>query len=164
MEPQDLLFKTQDGIFSYRVAGVLVRDGMVLLQHGLNDPDFAFPGGHVNFGEVSEDALIREFQEEIAADIKPVRLLWIVENFFPWGEKDCHQICLYYLVALGDQARIPLEGSFIAQGGVLEFCWIDLSELSSITLYPSHAKDKLLDLSNHIEQFVYMDKPYHLSQ
>ncbi len=52
--PGDILVKIDDGIFSYRVAGILVRHGMVLLQHPLDDPIYAFPGGHVKLGETSE--------------------------------------------------------------------------------------------------------------
>ena len=48
---QDILFRTNDYIFSYRVAGILIRDGKVLLQKPTNDTGYAFPGGHVGFGE-----------------------------------------------------------------------------------------------------------------
>jgi ADP-ribose pyrophosphatase YjhB (NUDIX family) len=156
MEKQDILFKLKDGVFSYRVAGILIRDGKVLLQRAASDPAYAFPGGHVSLGETSEKALVREFKEEIAADILPVRLLWIGENFFPWGEKNCHQICLYYLVALQDDTQTPLDGVFRA-GADLEFSWNPLTGLDQLELYPITAKDKLTRLSEHIEQFVYIE-------
>ena len=41
----DILFKTEDWAFSYRVAGICVRDGKMLLQKPLNDTAYAFPGG-----------------------------------------------------------------------------------------------------------------------
>jgi ADP-ribose pyrophosphatase YjhB (NUDIX family) len=160
---QDILLTTEAGVFSYRVAGILIRDGKVLLQCPINDTAYAFPGGHVNFGETSEQAIIREFKEEIAADIRPIRLLWIGENFFPWGEKDCHQIGLYYLIALCDETQTPLDGIFYAQDELerkachLEFSWIDLTKLKHIELYPIIAKEKLMNLSDHIEQFVFIE-------
>jgi ADP-ribose pyrophosphatase YjhB (NUDIX family) len=163
MGKQDILLTTNEGVFSYRVAGILIRDGKVLLQRVINDPAYAFPGGHVNFGETSEQAVIREFKEEIAADIRPIRLLWIGENFFPWGEKNCHQIGLYYLLALGDETQIPLDSIFYARDEVerkacqLEFSWVDLTKLKHTELYPIIAKEKLMDLSDHIEQFVYVE-------
>jgi len=163
MSKPDILLTTKEGIFSYRVAGILIRDGKVLLQRPINDPAYAFPGGHVNFGETSEQAVIREFKEEIAADIRPVRLLWIGENFFPWGEKGCHQIGLYYLLTLRDETQIPLDGIFYAQDEVerkachLEFSWVNLSQLKYMELHPIIAKEKLMDLSDHIEQFVYIE-------
>ena len=30
-------------VFSYRVSGVLIRDGKILLQHPIGSPDYAFP-------------------------------------------------------------------------------------------------------------------------
>ncbi len=134
-----------------------------MLQHVINDPTFAFPGGHVNFGEVSLDALIREFKEEISAEIRPVRLLWVGENFFTWGEKDCHQICLYYQVRLGDDPQIPLEGRFCAQDELsgekinLEFCWFSISSLENVDLYPPLCKEMLKNLSSQVENFVYKE-------
>lgn len=163
MSKPDILLMTKEGVFSYRVAGILIRNGKVLLQRPINDPAYAFPGGHVNFGETSEEAVIREFKEEIAADIRPIRLLWIGENFFPWGEKDCHQIGLYYLLALQDETQIPLDGIFYAQDEVerkacrLEFSWVEMSQLKYMELYPIIAKEKLMNLSDHIEQFVYIE-------
>ena len=163
MDKQDILLHTKDGIFSYRVAGILIRNGKILLQRAPNDPGYAFPGGHINFGEVSEKALIREFREEIFADILPVRLLWIGENFFPMGEKNCHQICLYYLVSLCDESQIPLDGIFYAQDELekkkidLEFSWIDLKSLEHVEIYPICTKEKLLNLSDHVEQFVFIE-------
>lgn len=97
----DILFKTDEHVFSYRVAGILIRNGSVLLQKPVHDPGYAFPGGHVGFGETNEETLIREFREELAADITVNGLRWVGEIFFPWGGKPCHQICLYYEV---DQA------------------------------------------------------------
>ncbi len=163
MPRQDILFPCEDGVFSYRVSGVLIRDGKILLQHVIDDPGYAFPGGHVNFGEVSQDALIREFKEEISAEIKPVRLLWGGENFFTWGEKLCHQVCLYYLVRLCDDHQIPIEGRFRAQDDLrgeqinLEFCWFPFSSLENVDLYPPPCKEMLKNLSNQVELFIYKE-------
>ena len=42
----DILFKQDDFVFSYRVGGVLIRDGKILLQRPKDD-DYAIIGGHV---------------------------------------------------------------------------------------------------------------------
>ena len=47
---KDLLFKTDDFVFSYRVAGILIHEGKILLQTAGDDPGYAFPGGHVAYG------------------------------------------------------------------------------------------------------------------
>lgn len=157
----DILFKTEDAVFSYRVGGILIRDGKVLLQKPENDGGYAIPGGHAVFGETSKEALVREFREEIGADIQVDRLLLVGENFFPWGKRPCHQICFYYAVSLLNPRQIPLDGVFKAQdelGGEridLDFCWIELQKLKDILLYPQEIAEKILHLPQHIEHLVF---------
>ena len=66
----DILFKTDDYIFSYRVGGLLIHNGKVLMQKAVDDDGYAFIGGHVAFGETTAETIVREFKEEIGADIK----------------------------------------------------------------------------------------------
>ena len=83
----DILFKMDDYVFSYRVAGVCIQNGCVLLQKPTNDDGYAFPGGHVEFGETNAETLIREFKEEIGADVRVGNLRWVAEVFFPVGRE-----------------------------------------------------------------------------
>ena len=103
---KDILFKSESGTFSYRIAGICVYDGKVLLHKAKNDDGYAFPGGHVAFGETNEETLVREFKEETGADIAVGDLKWVAEIFFPLHNKPCHQICLYYMVYLTDEALV----------------------------------------------------------
>lgn len=159
----DILFKTDDYVFSYRVAGILIRDGKVLLQKPTNDTGYAFPGGHVEFGETNEDTLIREFKEEIGADIKVKEIKWVAEIFFPWGDKPCHQICLYYIIELADETQIPLDGKFIAREQIegrdfdIEFQWIPLIKVKNIDVYPSNASELLEHIDEGVKHFVYRE-------
>lgn len=138
---KDILFKTEDYVFSYRVAGVCVCDGTVLLQKPTNDTAYAVPGGHVSFGETNEETLIREFREEIGADITVGDLMWVGELFFPWGERMCHQICLYYAVEIADD-RTPSTGVFMGKEQLMhrkfdiEFHWVPHAKLKEIEVYP----------------------------
>lgn len=158
---QDILFKTEEYIFSYRVAGILIKDGKVLLQKPSNDVGYSIPGGHVAFGELSSEALIREFKEEITANIKIERLLMIGESFWPWGNRPCQQISFYYEISLCDENQIPFEGTFPAHddfGNIrndFEFSWIDLHEIHNIVVYPSNMKEDLLSLPKELKYFVY---------
>lgn len=42
----DILFKNDNFVFSYRVGGILMHNGKILLQRPKND-DYAIIGGHV---------------------------------------------------------------------------------------------------------------------
>ena len=55
----DILFKQDDFVFSYRVGGVLIRDGKILLQRPKGD-DYSIIGGHVAAMETTEETLKRE--------------------------------------------------------------------------------------------------------
>jgi ADP-ribose pyrophosphatase YjhB (NUDIX family) len=164
MQSRDIFFKLDDFIFSYRLAGILIKNGKVLLQKALNEVGYAFPGGQAAFPESNEQTLKREFLEEIAADVNIKDLKWVGEIFFPFQGKPCHQICLFYLVELQDDTQIPLEGSFLASESFdgktfeLEFAWISLSALDSITLYPPIAKELLQQLDGGVEHFVYREE------
>lgn len=159
---KDILFKDETGVFSYRVAGICVHDGKVLLQTTTNDPAFAFPGGHAAFGETNEQTLIREFKEELGADIAVKELKWVAEVFFPWGSKPCHQICLYYMVELTDE-ETPREGVFPGveqmegRTFTLEFHWVPLEEARNYELYPTQCKGLLMDLREGVQHFVYTE-------
>ena len=157
---KDILFKDEQGVFSYRVAGICVHHGKVLLQTTTNDPAFAFPGGHVSFGETNAQTLIREFKEEIGADIRVGELKWVAEVFFPWGSKPCHQICLYYMVEILDDVT-PREGIFPGTEQMegrkftLEFHWVPLAEAQNYALYPTQCRELLGSLDQGVRHFVY---------
>lgn len=158
----DILFKTDDYVFSYRVAGICIQNGKVLLQKPTNDTTYAFPGGHVEFGETNKQTLIREYQEEIGVDITVNDLKWVGEVFFPWGYKSCHQICLYYMIDIKSN-NIPLEGMFIGKEKIegrksdLEFHWVNIDELNTIEVYPTNAVELMNKINEGVQHFIYQE-------
>lgn len=160
---KDVLFKTDEYVFSYRVAGILIHNGRVLLQRPINETSYAIPGGHVALGETNEETLVREFKEEINADIKVDRLIWVGELFFPWGDKPCHQICLFYNISLTENNNIPLIGKFYGTEQLedksfkLEFSWVDIKEIENLEVYPIEAKKYLSEGLIQVQHFVYKE-------
>lgn len=71
--------------FNYRVAGVFVEDGHVLVHRAEPDAFWTLPGGRGEFLEESAETLRREMLEEIGASVRVERLLWVVENSFSAG-------------------------------------------------------------------------------
>ena len=159
----DILFKTEDFVLSYRVAGLLIVNEKILLQRPVNDTAYSIPGGHVSFGETNKMTLIREFKEEIGVDIDVEGLKQVGEIFFPWGNKPCHQITLFHMVSLRDDTSMPLEGTFYGieepshTSDKLVFTWVDLKDIENVELYPTNAKELLLSDSGTVEHFVYRE-------
>ncbi len=157
---KDILWKDETGVFSYRVAGICIHNGKVLLQTTTEDPAFTFPGGHVAFGETNAQTLIREFKEELGADIAVQELKWVAEVFFPWGNKPCHQICLYYMVEITDEVT-PRAGVFPGTEQMegrkftLEFHWVPLEEAKDYEIYPTQCRELLQNPVEGVVHFVY---------
>ncbi|MBE6036942.1 MAG: NUDIX domain-containing protein [Clostridiales bacterium] len=157
---QDILFKTEEFVFSYRIGGVLIRDGKILLQRSKEDGSYAFIGGHVNAMETARETLVREFAEELHAAIRVRDLLAVGEIFFPWDGRPVHQIALYFAVELESDSQIPLDGTFSGYDELnsirydLDFCWVPLSELDCIPVYPQELLPHILSGSKEVLHFV----------
>jgi hypothetical protein len=96
-------------------------------------------------------------------EIEVGELTWVAEIFFPWGDKPCHQICLYYTVMLTDGNQIPPDGNFIGTERIegrdfeIEFHWIPLGAIVGIEVYPTNAVELLTRLDGGVEHFVYRE-------
>lgn len=157
----DILFEYNNCIFSYRVGGILIHKDKVLMQSVVGEDGYAIVGGHVAFGETTEETLKREFKEELCADINIDKLAAVGENFFLWNDRPCQQVNLYYIVSLKDETQIPTDGIFTALDELgserigLNMCWISLENINSITVYPPQIKDIILQQNNSVKHFVY---------
>lgn len=155
----DILYRDDNFVFSYRVGGILIHNGKVLLQRTQND-DFAIIGGHVATMETSEETFKREYEEELHAKIEADRLMAIGEIFFPWGKRTCHQICLYYMVHLTEES-IPMDGVFHGFDDLdneridLDFCWVPIESLRAGTkVYPLELIPHIIDQKQEVAHFV----------
>jgi ADP-ribose pyrophosphatase YjhB (NUDIX family) len=157
---RDIIFPTEDFVFSYRVGGLLIQNGKVLLQKPKND-DYAIIGGHVAALETTMETLKREYMEELHAEIEIDRLLAIGENFFPWGNKPCHQICLYYNIHLMGENKIPMDGVIHGYDELgneridMDFCWVPLEQLENgLKVYPLELIPHIVNEPKEVIHFV----------
>jgi len=131
----------------------LIRENKVLLQK--HDDEYALPGGHVVFGETSEDALVREINEEMGIIISCERLIWVEENFWNWGRKKAHNISFYYSISLADSTGIVDDFIKVSKDNInVQFQWVPIDELNKITVYPHFIKDEINNISGDVKHFV----------
>lgn len=149
----DWLFQAEEGICHVRVAGILIRDGKLLVQRDSSGA-YALPGGHLRFGETTAEALAREFREELDIGITCERLLWTEENFWCWGDKDAHNLCYYYLINLPEGNALPEPGALMKDNSSVVFDWLPVDGLDGIEIYPEFLKTELSQLDGPPKHFV----------
>jgi len=146
--------------FHYRAAGVALSGNRVLLHRGEKDDFWSLPGGRVELLEPSEDTLRREMLEELGIEIHVGRLLWVVENFFEYGDESHHELGLYFLMMLPQDSPLYWQSEpFIGdeEGIKLIFSWHQLDELDKIALYPTFLRDALRSLPEATLHIVHID-------
>ena len=85
-------------------------------------------GGGVDFGETSYDALQREFQEEIQAELTNIKYLGCLENLFTFNGKQGHEILQVYQCDFVDPKFYQLEELVFAEGErKKKALWVDIS-------------------------------------
>ncbi len=143
---RDWLFTFEEGNCSLRCAGVVIRDGRVLLQR--DGSEYALVGGHVQMGETGEEAVVREFQEELGIRIRCREMLWTEECFWEWKGKLTHTLSFYYLVDLCDDCAFADDGCFRPQrdNPRIETGWVPIDELKNLTVYPEFLKEEIVNL------------------
>ena len=151
----------KESYFNYRVGGIIIKNGKILLH---SDPHVEFwvvPGGSAKPFEASDKAVIREFQEEIGLSVTVERLLFIIENSFEFSNTKFHGLELMFLVTPNDTTKILEQEEFIGietdhgddyygEGDLtLTYRWFAPSELDSIVIEPQVLKEALKNIPNH---------------
>jgi 8-oxo-dGTP pyrophosphatase MutT (NUDIX family) len=158
-------FEKEQAHFNYRVAGVAIHNGRILLDRNSRNNYWVLPGGHPEMMEPMAVALRREVREEIGADVEVVRLLWIMENFFH-KRKDIHELSFYFLIEL-DPGSPLLKGDGPFYGKehehTLTFQWFPLDEmiLANLPLYPGNLTRALINLPESPQHIVFNDMTVH---
>ncbi|MEG4169632.1 MULTISPECIES: NUDIX hydrolase [unclassified Microcoleus] len=101
-------------------------------------------GGGVEFGEHSIDALQREFQEEIQAELTNIKYLACLENFFVYNGQAGHELIQLYQCDFVDSKFYELDSLAFADGdGEHTAFWMPVERFRSgeLRLVP----DKFLD-------------------
>lgn len=118
----------------------------------LNVPFYYLPGGHIEFKESAEEAVLREIYEETGHDATIERFLGTLEHSWQFlGDEVCchtHEVNLIFQVNL----KGIKHGVDITQKEAhVAFKWIPLNQMNTINLRPEILK-------NVIPQWVSGDK------
>lgn len=157
----DLKIKTEKEEFHVRTCGIIKQENKFLIMRVNKSDYYHIPGGHIEIGEDSEQALIREIKEEIGCDVQKASLFAIQENFWIRNSRSCHGIEFYYIMESKQQLEMKdYEKIEIDKGEekMLEFMWVTAEELKNIDLKPNNIRDMLINgeylkgLAHHIRK------------
>jgi ADP-ribose pyrophosphatase YjhB (NUDIX family) len=147
-------------LFNYRIAGLALRDGHLLVHRATHEPFWTLPGGRAEIGEDSRETLRREMVEELEQEAEICNLLWVVENFFFFDNRRYHELGFYYRMAVPESFPFA-SGEIvhrIADGGSdLEFKWVPANEesLAALPLQPNFIPGRIANLPIVTEHLVW---------
>lgn len=144
--------------FKFRVSGLIIRNNKILLVDMDNSGFLSLPGGHVELGETTKEAIIREIKEETKKEITIKKYLGVIENYFinKHGIKT-HEIAFYYQLNFVDN-KINEEDFMLIENDKgnkikLDFKWIDIENIEKYNVRPTFIKELLKNNNlefNHI--------------
>jgi 8-oxo-dGTP pyrophosphatase MutT (NUDIX family) len=145
--------------FTYRIAGIAIADGHVLLQRAEDGNEWFVPGGRAELLETAQDGLRREMREELHADVRVERLLFVVENFFSVGNIAHHELGLYFSISFLDDDMYDRQRTFSVKEGNLPFIfqWIPLHTLETAVIYPLCMQEALQSIPEATQHIVHFD-------
>lgn len=113
------------------VAGILIEDGRVLLAQRTAEQSFSlcweFPGGKVEDGERPEEALVREFEEEMGFGIRVTAPYAEVGYTSPTGRPVRVR---FFMAERTEGVPRPIEVAAVE--------WVELNDLGSWNVIPTN--------------------------
>lgn len=157
----DVKIDSEEGKFKFRVCGILkVNDKYLTVK--IQDNDFyCLPGGHVELGEDTDSAILREMQEELGYEVKIVKLVSIIQNFFKTKDNRVfHELGYYYIVEPKNLDEVNLNDYVISENDKgkivrLEFKWFTLEQLQKARFLPEVLKNQLTN--SNLENIITRD-------
>jgi ADP-ribose pyrophosphatase YjhB (NUDIX family) len=161
----NLTFDEGNKRVNVRCAGIIRREGHVLVVREEDDDFVCLPGGRVQQGESSLAAIYREMKEELDADIEAPKLKYVLENFFWRYNKRFHEFAFYYEIE--PPAHVPFVTEGVCQTGeddgkTLSFEWVPYTanHLCRVNLHPWSMRTRLMALPEGFEHATVKDADY----
>jgi 8-oxo-dGTP diphosphatase len=134
---RDLFVTSEEDAVEVIARAVVLRDGAVLLVQEIAQGYWFFPGGHVEAGETSREALLRELREELDAGATVDDGLGEVENRWVRDGVEHHEV--NHVFAATIDATDP-----VSQEPHLAAGWIGLDHLADTDVRPRVLVDLVL--------------------
>ncbi|MGB7086346.1 MAG: NUDIX domain-containing protein [Phormidesmis sp.] len=121
--------------------GLIEHEGYLFVSKGkdstTNQVFYRFLGGGIEFGETSEAALVREFEEEIGAELTGIEYLGCLDNIFTLHGKPGHELIQLFRARFVDDAFYQIDQTFrLIEGDRIDQAfWLDTQKVLSQACY-----------------------------
>ncbi|MDD2807478.1 MAG: NUDIX hydrolase [Patescibacteria group bacterium] len=122
---------------------IFYHHGKILATRGYDESKkqyFYRPiGGGIEFGETSQEALVREIKEELNTEVKGLKKIGLVENIFTYNGQPGHEIVFIYDGQFVDQKFYAQKKIAVMENGVKSTAvWLNISDFpkKNTPLYP----------------------------
>jgi 8-oxo-dGTP diphosphatase len=116
------------------VGAIIVQDERILLVRRSNPPlqgEWSIPGGLVETGESTKEAIAREVREETGLEIEVVKLAEVFERIL----RDRESRVQYHFVLIDYLCRV-IAGEAHAASDVSEVRWVKTDDLEKLAVAP----------------------------
>ena len=146
----DVKIIAKDTSFHFRARGLIEQDGKFLIARGCGAECYHIPGGHVQVGEDTKQAICRELKEEIGCDVYVGNLFCVEEIFYNFNNQSCHSLALHYCIKPKNKITVQ------SKTNDLEFKWVTKDELKNIDLRPEPVKQLIVgsDINSCFKHFI----------
>ena len=93
-----VMFSNGEFTFMYRVGGIAVHKGRLLVEHNITHGFCFVPGGRVEYGENAVQALSRELDEELGGGVQIGPLVIVADNLFELDGIRYQEAGLYFVL------------------------------------------------------------------
>lgn len=135
--------------------GLPVKDGHVLVLEGRDSSKaedfYRAIGGGIEFGERAEQALRREFREELGVQLDAAHLLGVFENLFTYEGEEAHEIAHIFAVTSSEIDALPLDAvlEVLDEGSPVR--WVSIDSITALRpLYPEGAPEALRAIARSV--------------
>ncbi|WP_410651594.1 NUDIX hydrolase [Amycolatopsis sp. cmx-4-54] len=102
-------------------------------------------GGGIEFGETAAEALHREFQEELAAELTSVEQIAVLENVYTYEGRPGHEIVFLFTADLTDKTFYERDEVGVVLDDGARVHWLPMADVAGgrAILYPDGLADLL---------------------
>ncbi len=142
-----VMFSNGEITFMYRVGGIAVHEGRLLVEYNIKHGFCFVPGGRVEYGENAVMALSRELDEELGGGAQVGRLVIFSDNLFELDGIRYQEVSLYFLLEFPpEHPMLGREGKFEAAEPDLVYEWLSLDDLEEAELFPRFLRKLVRDI------------------